>query len=184
MIYYCGIDPGSRGGLALIGNSGPSSYTIGTISFANKTETDIAETLRHYRDFECEDHIGFTVIEKVWGQPWDTPKTAGVLCQSYGFLRGLLVAFKIPFQEVPPSRWQQKLDCMTGGDKHVSKQRVESLYPEHRWTLGTADAGCIAEFCRIVYGNGRPRSYPPAHRKAQQGQMPRPGIAETEGLLP
>ena len=68
--------------------------------------------------------------------------------QSYGFLRGLLRAFAIPFDRIEPRQWQDAMECRTGGDKNISKAKAQQLWPELKITHAIADALLLAECCR------------------------------------
>ena len=72
--------------------------------------------------------------------------------QSYGFLRGCLIAIGIPFEEVTPQKWQQVMGCRTKGDKNISKARAQQLWPTEKVIHQTADGMLIAEFCRRRMG--------------------------------
>lgn len=68
--------------------------------------------------------------------------------QSYGFLRGVLVACRVPFDQVTPAKWQRNLGCLSKGDKNVTKAKAQELWPELRITHAIADALLIAEYGR------------------------------------
>lgn len=144
---FCGIDPGRTGGIALI-----ESRSCVTLSLGSSTETEIAAFLRSYAS-----SITFATIERVWMRSGDSPNV-GKLIESYGFLRGVLAAFNIPRTEVIPQKWQAKLG-VPGDDKPALRQYIQQRYPAIRWTNGTAAAGCLAEYTRLVHTRiGRPAS--------------------------
>jgi hypothetical protein len=68
--------------------------------------------------------------------------------QSYGFLRGILAASKIPFIEVSPQKWQREMGCMTKGNKNVTKQAAQQRWPKLKITHANADSLLIAEYAR------------------------------------
>ena len=68
--------------------------------------------------------------------------------QSYGFLRGMLIASEVPFDEVLPVKWMTKLSCRTKGNKNITKAKAQQLFPELKITHAIADALLIAEYCR------------------------------------
>lgn len=49
---------------------------------------------------------------------------------------------------VPPQIWQSKMECLSGGNKNVTKNRAQQLFPGVHITHATADALLIAEFGR------------------------------------
>lgn len=90
----------------------------------------------------------FAYIEKVAAHPKHGTIAGFKLGRSYGFLRGCLVALKIPFEEVHPGVWQRSLGCLSGGDKKVTRQRAQNLFPHNKVTHKVADALLIMEFGR------------------------------------
>lgn len=87
-------------------------------------------------------------IEKVGGMPHDGRASLAKFMTNYGFLRGLLAAFRVPFVEVAPGVWQRAMGCLSGGDKNVTKAAAQRLWPSEKWTHATADAALIAEWLR------------------------------------
>jgi hypothetical protein len=73
---------------------------------------------------------------------------------SYGFVLGLLSALRIRHELVTPQKWQRAMNCLSGGDKNVTKAAAQRLWPHWKITHGNADALLIAEHCRrMVHGN-------------------------------
>jgi hypothetical protein len=150
MKAFMGIDPGMSGGLVCIQEDGEVD-AIGMPA----TEKDI------WSWFDCND-VGcgdtFAMIEKVGGFIKGNPRTGSSMFKfglSVGFLRGCLTAAAIPFEEVPPQRWQKALGVKPRGAnetpthwKNRLKARAQQLFPEAKVTLYTADAFLIAEYCR------------------------------------
>ena len=135
---FLGIDPGMSGGIALL------SADLSFIQAYKmpETETDTQELLAEHFGIR----IGF--IEAVHSMPKQGVSSSFKFGQSYGFLRGLLVGMKIPFESVTPQKWQKEIGCMTRGDKNVSKAKAQQLFPSLKITHATADALLIAEFAR------------------------------------
>ena len=40
------------------------------------------------------------------------------------------------------------MDCLTGGDKNVTKRKAQSLFPWVKVTHAIADSMLLAEYCR------------------------------------
>lgn len=151
-----GIDPGKSGGISLISDD---SLFIIPYSIENLTEYDvdaIVSDLKSMGPCHC-------FIEKVGAARGQGVTSMFTFGQNYGFWRGLLVAYKIPFEEVPPTVWQPAMKCKTRGkftkQEHKThlKQRAQQLWPSVDITLTTADALLIAEYGRRVL-NSRSRS--------------------------
>jgi Holliday junction resolvasome RuvABC endonuclease subunit len=138
-MIWIGIDPGLSGGIAIIQQ--------GLEAMAWKmppTERDIADLLLSISKMDV--HLCF--IESVHSLPRQGVASTFKFGRSYGFLRGLLVAFKIPFDEVSPLKWQRAMGCLSHGNKNVTKAKAQQLFPQLTVTHATADALLIAEYCR------------------------------------
>ena len=136
-----GIDPGKSGGIAV--------YTEGLMQCwaMPETEADIAQLLRDYGMSGS-----FCLIEKVHSMPGQGVKSMFTFGRGYGFLRGVLTAQRTPFDDIAPSTWQKALGCLTKGDKNVTKQKAQQLFPDLHITHKTADAVLICEYGRRTYG--------------------------------
>lgn len=146
-----GIDPGASGAIAVI-----SSYSIETFNLSN-TESDIADFL--YKVIgEVEDSNIFCIIEKVWAFPGQGVSSSFKFGVSYGFMRGMLIALSIPFEETIPRTWQKEF-VVPRNKKNESKtqfknrlkSKAQQLFPNIKVTLANADALLIAEFARRNY---------------------------------
>lgn len=135
-----GIDPGVGGGMAYIN---PAANEIETIAFKNATERDICDAIVRWTFM----HQPHAMIEKVASSPQMGVVSAFTFGKSYGFLRGLLTG-RTPFEEISPQKWQKAMECLTKGDKNVSKARAQQLFPQLKITHAIADALLIAEFAR------------------------------------
>ena len=146
MIRYIGIDPGASGGIAFI----ESSWS-GDLAFAIKqpeTDRDIWNYLSSLRDAGGQKAECFAMLEKVHAMPKQGVSSTFTFGQNYGKLQMALIASGIPFEHVTPQKWQKALQCLTGGDKNVSKSKAQELFPHLRITHATADALLLAEYCR------------------------------------
>lgn len=137
---YIGIDPGKSGGIAWLSKQG-HAHAIKM----PETEKDLWNTINILADDDC-----FCYIEKVWALPGVSVKSAFNFGQNVGQLGMALTAAGIPSDPIRPQVWQQALGCMTKGDKNVSKNRAQKLFPKIKITHAIADALLIAEYCRRV----------------------------------
>lgn len=136
-----GIDPGASGGIAVRYDSlDPSPVDVFKL---DATESDIAQRMSHYQDVRS-----FAYLERVHSMPKQGVSSTFKFAQSYGFLRGLLIALKIPFEEVSPQKWQKAMGCLSKGDKNVTKARAQQLFPQIKVTHASADALLICEYGR------------------------------------
>lgn len=134
-----GIDPGHSGGIAIIGDGFAQAWKM------PETEADTAEMFRDLTEWA---ETVFCFIEFVTPMPKQGLGSTWKFGQHYGFLRGLLIALKIPFDQVRPQVWQKVMNCRTAGDKNISKAKAQQLWPELKITHALADALLIAECCR------------------------------------
>lgn len=141
---YLGVDPGCDGAAALIGSNGT---LIALLSFGASTEADIA---RSVEEWKCWGKV-FGVLEEVHSMPGQGVSSTFKFGRAYGFIRGVLIAAGIPFDDATPQKWQRELKCLTGGDKNISKAKAQQLFPGVKVTNKTADSVCIAEYAKRLY---------------------------------
>lgn len=135
-----GIDPGASGGIVCLSDGGVAR--ILSVHKMPETERDIVELLETWK------RPRFAFLEKVGAMPGNGVAGMFKFGMSYGFLRGVLTALAIPFEDVTPQKWQAEMRCMSKGDKNVTKAAAQRLWPDVKWTHATADAALIAEYGR------------------------------------
>ena len=137
--YYLGIDPGKSGGVALVSDEEYLAWKM------PETERDLWDIIQQYKS-----SIRFGIIERVHSSPQMGVRSAFTFGQSYGFLRGMLIASEVPFDEVLPVKWMTKLSCRTKGNKNITKAKAQQLFPALKITHAIADALLIAEYCKQI----------------------------------
>jgi hypothetical protein len=85
-------------------------------------------------------------LEQVYSSPQQGVKSAFTFGNGFGHLEMALTAAGIPFTRVRPQIWQKELGCMTKGDKNITKQRAQELFPSIKVTHAIADALLIAKY--------------------------------------
>ena len=103
MKYILGIDPGKKGGMAVINDNGP-------ISVVNMPETamDVLLTIREFKNYVVgHDDSLVCYIEKVGGIPGQGASAAFNFGKGCGWLEMCLLALEIPTEYVTPQRWQK-----------------------------------------------------------------------------
>jgi crossover junction endodeoxyribonuclease RuvC len=153
--YYIGIDPGQSGGIGVLDSAGKYMCSF---KFNKQTDADISEmfdcllSLRGTMD-ECSI---FALLEKVHSMPKQGVASSFKFGSSFGFLRGMLTAHRIPWDYVSPQKWQKALSCQTKGDKNITKAKAQRSWPDQKITHAIADALLIAEYCRLkkVFNKG------------------------------
>lgn len=73
-------------------------------------------------------------------------RSIAVLNESVGFCKGVL-AGRIGKTEASPRKWMAAMECLTKGDKNVTKNLAAGMYPDVRVTHRNADAILIATYC-------------------------------------
>jgi hypothetical protein len=137
--HYMGIDPGYSGAIVVIDEDGGFVASIRL----SDTEHDVADFVD-----EFSHNITLGVLERVSAMPRQGVSSTFKFGTSYGFCRGLLVSFAVPFEDVTPGKWQRELKCLSKGDKNVTKAAAQRLFPDQKVVHATADAMLLAEYAR------------------------------------
>lgn len=146
MTAVMGVDPGVSGGLAVLRGDGTLIYMRGFSGAMLHGELiDVMKCaiglLKAQDSREC-------FMEKVGFIRGDGGKGAFTFGTINGLLRGCSLALNVTVHDVYPALWQSRLECLTGGNKNVSKRRALELFPGERITHAVADALLIAEYGR------------------------------------
>ena len=145
MKLFIGIDPGKSGAIAFL----PEDGEPWTIKLDN-TDHDIVSAI-------CDAFIDYdqmtAVLEKVHAMPGQGVTSMFNFGQSFGAMKMLLAASKIPFELVTPQKWQTALGCRSGGQKNVTKAKAQQLFPSIKITHAIADALLLAEYARRINSN-------------------------------
>lgn len=138
MNCFIGVDPGMSGGIAWIRDGKACAVKM------PETHRDILDIFMEIRrEGPC-----FAVLEKVHSMPGQGVASAFTFGKGYGGLEMALTAAEIPFDHVTPQKWQKTMQCLTGGNKNISKARCQELFPSIKATHAISDALLIAEFNR------------------------------------
>ena len=145
---FIGIDPGSSSG-GIAANVGG---VIHCTKLKDRTEADIRDFLDSVLD-DMANYEAICVIERVGPARGRDGRRQGVSSafsfgQSYGFLQGVIVASRIPYELVTPSVWQKAMGCLTKGDKNITKAAAQRMFPGLKVTHAVADALLLCEYAR------------------------------------
>lgn len=151
MSAVMGIDPGVRGGIAVLRISDGSPLFVKGVSpgMTQKEVVDLViaavSVLVHNRGYE-----GF--CERVGYMPGDGGRGANTFGRIDGLLRGAALALGVTLHDVSPMIWQSKLGCLSGGNKNVTKAAAEARFGIFgvKVTHAIADALLIARFGLIT----------------------------------
>lgn len=141
MTVTLGVDPGGSGAAALYCRGQPPAV----IEFAKHDESAI---LQWFVDAVAESEPRLAVLERVGPSPKMGAANAFTFGESYGFLRAALMVTGVRLKLVVPRAWQAAMQCMSGGDKNVTKRAAQVLFPNLKITHGTADALLIAVYAQ------------------------------------
>lgn len=141
-MIYIGIDPGKNGGIAFITNN--------DILHLRPFDEDLLIRLIK----NCSDDMK-CVLEKVNAMPRQGVVSMFNFGQNYGFIQGVLKAYNIPFELVPPQKWKKEFSVTS--DKNTSIEVAKRLFSQVNLKAterckkdhdGMAEALLIAEYCR------------------------------------
>lgn len=140
-----GVDPGLRGGIALLHGDGRIGgvWSLGDCNAPWELVDTVRTVTRALRlAGGCQAYL-----EKVGYIPGDGGKGLATFMRLVGILEGAFLALGVEVIEVYPQLWQAKLECLSRGDKNVTKARAKALFPEYeRMTHAVADALLIAAY--------------------------------------
>jgi crossover junction endodeoxyribonuclease RuvC len=142
-----GIDPGANGAIAWIDERGKSC-----VEKMPDTLQDLWELVVSISLNAGTGGLGVRAyLEAVSSSPQMGVVSSFSFGRGYGNLEMALTAAGIPFERVRPQVWQKAMGCMTKGNKNISKQRAQELFPDKKVIHATADALLIA-----LYGSRQP----------------------------
>lgn len=152
---YVGIDPGKKGGIALLSRRGKFVHGF-HIPLIGK-EIDVRTIV-----FEFDKHgIEFCYIEQVAHPPAQNIKGTCTTCTGYGRILSVLDIMNIPFQEIHANKWKREFSLIkkTKNDSIAKARKLFPTAPENLFVGprdgkldGVAEALLIAEYCRRVTG--------------------------------
>ena len=142
-----GIDPGASGAIAWIDERGKSC-----VEKMPDTLQDLWELVVSISLNAGTGGLGVRAyLEAVSSSPQMGVVSSFSFGRGYGNLEMALTAAGIPFERVRPQVWQKAMGCMTKGNKNISKQKAQELFPDKKIIHATADALLIA-----LYGSRQP----------------------------
>lgn len=152
MKFYLGIDPGMKGGLAIVAGEGA------LCTYIRMPENPLS-IVRHIRGKMLDtDGKIVAIIEKAQAMPKQGVSSMFSYGQGYGFLLGALTTLDIPYHEVRPAEWKKTMleGVADKKDKGASILACERIFPSVELIPhgckkphdGIAEAILIAEYGR------------------------------------
>lgn len=170
MKVFIGIDPGKDGVMAILGyRDTPILIPFSETEYANQlrrldfcrteAEKDLDALMRvPFSRTESEKDLEvFCVVEHVNAMPGQGVTSCFSFGQNFGFILGLLTAFRIPYELVRPQKWKKEFSCTS--DKNTSIEVAQRLFPgvDLRKTPkctkphdGVCEALLLAEYARRI----------------------------------
>lgn len=142
-MIYAGIDPGKKGAIALI-------HEDGTVEVS-----PLEGILLHSILLSMGRHKNRVCLEKVHAMPRQGVTSTFTFGEGYGYLKGVMDAYHVSYQEVPPEKWKKEFGLNT--DKARSVEVCRQLFPEVSLlpteksrvpSDGMAEALLMAEYAR------------------------------------
>lgn len=144
-MIYIGIDPGKKGAYAW--------YTDGVMRVRQWDDNYFAQDMHLLASM---DDRSVACVEKVGAMPGQGTVSMFSFGQSFGFILGVLTAFGIPYQLVPPRKWKAEYGLLNT-QKQASVDVAKRLFPEvsflptercRKESDGMSDAVLMAEYAR------------------------------------
>jgi crossover junction endodeoxyribonuclease RuvC len=141
---YIGIDPGKSGGIAVIDADSGERWT------KPYSDDELVKTCFYAVVYDC-----ICCLEKVGAMPGQGVTSMFNFGKSYGYIKGVLEAFGIPYQEITPQKWKKEFGL--NSDKAASVEVCKRLFPDvdllatprcKKAHDGMAEALLMAEYAR------------------------------------
>lgn len=140
---FIGVDPGKKGSLALLENGAVSIFP-----FDEDTCIEVLGKVAPHTSICCLEHVG--------SMPGQGVTSMFHFGENFGFIQGVLRAYKIPFELVRPQKWKKEFSIT--GDKNSSIQVCKRLFPDvrlfrtARCTKEDEEAVLLSEYARRKLG--------------------------------
>ena len=139
---YIGCDPGKSGSLAIMDGEEVKAFPFDEATYRD----ELAKVAG--RDCVC-------CLEKVGAMPGQGVTSMFHFGENFGFIQGLLIANRIPYELVTPQKWKKEFSVTA--DKNGSIMVCKRLFPEvsllptarcRKDNDGMAEAVLMAEYAR------------------------------------
>jgi crossover junction endodeoxyribonuclease RuvC len=161
-MIVCGIDPGIRGGLAVVDSADGVGVLVDAIDIlvvgaGAKERVDVAAI----RDWIDRFKPALVLIERAQAMPHQGGSSGFKYGRSVGALEAAVVLSAIPLEIVEPSAWKRYWH-LPGKDKERARQRALELFPNaHALLARKMDHGRAESALLALYGIRTSRSIAP-----------------------
>ena len=114
-MIHIGIDPGAKGGIAVIGECGK----VKAFPYSNHTLIEVLKA--------NTGNIGMITVENVHAMPHQGVSSTFTFGKNLGMILGILEAFNVEYMLVNPQTWKKHFNVTA--DKQTSIGRCKELYP-------------------------------------------------------
>lgn len=146
MGYWIGIDPGMSGGMAAVNEDGATAEKFVSPQLAMSWLEGLDG------DSFVNSGIEAVIVERVHSMPKQGVSSTFKFGFNAGQWDGLLTGLGFQPVYVQPAVWQKYMGCRTKGDKRITREAAQKLYPGLKVTHATADALLIATYGSRFYG--------------------------------
>lgn len=149
-MMYLGIDPGKNGGIAYINH-------LNDVIVTPYSDIDLITLCKAMNSSPVVQYV--CCLEQVHAFPGQSAQSQFNFGESFGFIRGVLESFNIPYQQVSPMRWKKEFGLTS--DKQLSIDVCKRLFPSVSLRAterckkdhdGMAEALLMAEYAKRHFG--------------------------------
>ena len=117
-----------------------------------QTVQDLWDKFAEIKDITGGDQL--VCLEKVGSRPTDSSRGAFTFGRGVGYLEMAIHGLQLlPLVTATPQKWMGELECLTKGDKNITRAKAQALFPGLKVTnKDDADGICIAWYARHKYG--------------------------------
>ena len=149
-----GIDPGLSGAIAVMHNTKViNMYDMPVMAEGkkNKRQLNSSQLVNIIKDNINEDEETIVVVEQVNAMPGQGVTSMFNFGQTFGAIKGVCAALKLPIFFVRPSKWKKHFELINSS-KDASRTKVIEMYPKlssqlaKKKDVNKSDAILIAKF--------------------------------------
>ena len=149
-----GIDPGLSGAIAILSdNKVINIFDMPVMSEGkkNKKQLNSAQLVNIIKDYTNDDEEKVVIVEQVNAMPGQGVTSMFNFGQTFGAIKGICAALKLPIYFVRPSKWKKHFNLINSS-KDSSRTKVIEMYPSlsnqlsKKKDVNRSDAILIARF--------------------------------------
>lgn len=151
-MIYVGIDPGQKGGIAVMTVDKDSNFVSEAVAYPYSN--DKLKELAYNLTLDWSDNV-FCMVEKVGAMPKQGVTSMFNFGANFGYILGVLEANQVPYELVSPQKWKKHFSLTN--EKSLSVKVCKKLFPNlsllptsrcHKESDGMAEAALIALYAK------------------------------------